>query len=129
VLVDTNVLVSAALRGCKPRELLDAAEEGGCTLILSVHILSELAAVLARPILAVTEDEAAALIEALVAIAEVMPVEGAPEGECRDRDHEPVLVAALVGKADFIVAGDKDLLSVERPPVPVLTVAEALRRL
>ena len=127
VLLDTNVLVSAAVFGGKPRSLLELAEIGRYVLVSSVHILGELAEVLSRPAFGQSPDDVANFVEAIARLADVVPVEGAPFGECRDPDDEPVLLAAVLGKADIIVSGDRDLLALSSPPVPVITVDVALR--
>jgi len=122
VLLDTNILVSAALFGGKPGRCLALAEEGRITLVSSIHVLRELADVLARPRLRVDAEDAASFIEAVTSLADIVPVESTPAGECRDAHDEPVLLAAVVGAADVIVTGDRDLLELRRPPVPVATV-------
>lgn len=129
ILLDTNVLVSAAMFGGKPRRCVELAEAGRFTLVSSIHILQELADVLARPNLNMEPDDIAALVEELAGLADVVPVEGAGPGTCRDIGDEPVLLAAVLGKADGIVTGDRDLLEMSETPVSLLTVDRFLATL
>lgn len=46
----------------------------------------------------------------------------------RDADDDQVLARALAAKADFIVTGDKDLLTLKVfREIPIVTAAEAVR--
>lgn len=46
----------------------------------------------------------------------------------RDADDDAVLACALAARADLIVSGDDDLLSLKRfAGIPIVTVAQALR--
>ncbi len=127
---DTNVLVSAFLYGGKPQRCLDAAASGHIVLVSSVHVITELVDVLGRPRLRADADDVAVFLEDLTKLADVVPVGvvGEPIG-CRDSDDEPVLLAALLGRVDMIVTGDRGLLDLADPPVPILTVDEALSQL
>ncbi|HEY3318518.1 MAG TPA: putative toxin-antitoxin system toxin component, PIN family [Coriobacteriia bacterium] len=129
ILLDTNVLVSAYVSGGKPRRLLEAAEAGRFTLISSVHIVNELADVLCRPRFHPDEDDVATFVEELTELADIVAVEAADHGECRDADDQAVLLAAVLGKADVIVTGDHDLLELRDPPMPIVTVDAMLQRL
>jgi len=129
VLLDTNVLVSAMLFGGKPRRCLEAVASGRVVLVSLVHIFQELMDVLSRPRLCADADDVAAFIEDLTDIADILPVAGAQHGVCRDADDEPVLLAAVLGKADMIVTGDRDLLELAHPPLPIVTVDAFLSRL
>ncbi len=122
VLLDTNVLVSAMLFGGKPRRCLEAVVAERVVLVSSVHIFQELADVLSRPRLRADADDVAAFIDELTRLADILPVTGSEHGACRDADDEPVLLAAILGKADVIVTGDRDLLGLADPPVRIVTV-------
>jgi putative PIN family toxin of toxin-antitoxin system len=106
--VDTNVLVSAAAtRGlCADvlREVLASHE-----LLTSAEVLSELKRVL-RTKFGVAQD----LIDDFISLIQqdtVLAEPGLPPPvEITDRDDLPVLSAAISGKADVFVTGDKELL-------------------
>lgn len=46
----------------------------------------------------------------------------------RDPEDDKFIWCALAGKAEGIISGDDHLLRLHDPPVPILTVAEFLRR-
>ena len=108
VFLDTNVLASAAAtRGlCADvlREVLASHE-----LLISAQILSELKRVL-RTKFGVAQD----LIEDFISLIRqdtVLAQPGSlPPIEIGDRDDLPVLSAAISGKAEVFVTGDKELL-------------------
>ncbi len=129
LLFDTNVLVSAILFGGRPGELVDAGRDGRCEAVVSLHIFRELTEVLKRPAFGYDADHAAAFAEAIATFAEVWPVEDAEPGECRDPRDEPMLLAAVLARANCIVTGDANLLALSDPPVSIVTVETALRLL
>lgn len=49
---------------------------------------------------------------------------------CRDPDDDLILATALAAKADLLVSGDDDLLTLESyEGIEIVTPAEALRRI
>ena len=53
----------------------------------------------------------------------------APAPTSRDSDDDHVLACALAGKADLIVSGDRDLLTLyEYHGIPILSTTAALAR-
>ena len=108
VFLDTNVLVSAAAtRGlCADvlREVLASHE-----LLTSAQVLSELERVL-KTKFSVAQD----LIEDFISLIRqdtVLAQPGPPPPvKITDRDDLPVLSAAISGKAEVFVTGDKELL-------------------
>ena len=120
VLVDTNVLISILLKpseGGSVRALFHAFVAGRFTLLLPEWLIDELTnSVQTNPRLAkrisITQLNrfTALLREAAEQIAEIetpIPVVS------RDLDDDYVLAYALVGNADYLVTGDKDLLALE----------------
>lgn len=120
VLVDTNVLISILLKpseGGPVRALFHAFVAGRFTLLLPEWLIDELTnSVQTKPRLAkrisITQLNrfTALLREAAEQIAEIetpIPVVS------RDPDDDYVLAYALVGNADYLVTGDKDLLALE----------------
>ena len=109
IVVDTNILVSAALKdkSLPCIALRHAAQHG--VLLKSVATERQALEVLARPYLAplipsITADWIASLfVEAeLVDIAETITA-------CRDPTDDKFLELAINGHADFIISGDADL--------------------
>jgi putative PIN family toxin of toxin-antitoxin system len=114
-LLDTNVLVSAAIKPQgKPAQILQLAA-ARYELLCTEFILNELADVLARPHLQKKyrdlvapgrREQFAGLVRSL---AEVIAV----SSELRvvaDADDNAVLAGALDGRADYLVSGDPHLL-------------------
>ena len=112
VFLDTNVLVSAAAtRGlCADvlREVLASHE-----LLTSAEVLSELRRVLRTKFGAAQDliDDFISLIRQDTVLAQAGPH---PSVEISDRDDLPVLSAAIAGKAEMFVTGDKELLDLRK---------------
>lgn len=108
-ILDTNVLVSAVLFGGIPQELAERAFRGEFELVTSESLLDELERVLrdkfARPLVI-----ARALREELSSVADVRRPRDISR-ITRDPADDMVLAAALDGRADYIVTGDDDLLT------------------
>jgi len=109
VFLDTNVLASAAAtRGlCADvlREVLTSHE-----LLTSAQVLSELKRVL-RTKFGVAQDlidDFILLMRQDTVLAQPSPL---PPVEIQDQDDLPILSAAISGKADVFVTGDKELLA------------------
>lgn len=109
---DTNVIVSALLFDqSKPAQAFNAALDRG-SILLSHSVLKELTEVLGReklrPYLVPEEREQfiiALLKESLfIDINETIQV-------CRDPKDDKILELAVNGRADCIITGDKDLLT------------------
>jgi len=136
VVVDTNVLVSAAIAPTgSPALVLAAWERGEFELLVSQTTVDELASVFARPKLAAKysldlseiAEYIAELRSHVVVLVPGTDVRGAVPQHPRD-DH--VLAAAVSSEADCIVTGDQHLLALgSYRDIPILTPAEFLRRL
>ena len=129
--VDTNVFVSALLRGRSTRPLLDAMIARRFHLLISELLLDELADVVSRPAWGRLLDAADGR-ELLAVIREaatiVRPIRHVVV--CRDPEDNVLLECALAGRADALVTGDRDLL-VLHPfhGTQILRPAEFLRSL
>lgn len=119
VFLDTNVLVSAfATRGlCSDVLRVILAEH---TLLASELVLRELKRTLRVRIRmpATVVDE----IEKFLREQEIVPTPSTPpDVPIRDVDDRWILAAAIHGKADVLVTGDRDLLDVaDRAPIEIL---------
>ncbi len=113
VLIDTNVLLSAALRDKLPERVV-------------LHVaLTEYTEVLRRPKFGLNEEtlERWAGMLAMRTVSVGSPLT-APEFP-RDPKDVPFLAAALATHADFLITGDKDLLQAgDLVATRILTVAE-----
>ena len=131
LVIDTNLVVSALLWGGKPLELLALAQEGEAHLYISPPLLAELERTIAKPklarTLAASGRTAAEHIRDYRRLVTLMR-RALPEGAwSRDPDDDRVIAGALAAKADFIVTGDVDLLTLgEVDGVRVVTVSDFL---
>ena len=133
IALDTNILVSALItKGTPPDRLYQAWLRGEMELVTSIVQIAEVADVLGRPRLRkyLDAEEAAAIIENIdtrgVIVADPPEVDVSP-----DPKDNPILAAAIAGKAKLIVSGDKkhmlELGSVKG--IPIVTAREAMDRL
>jgi putative PIN family toxin of toxin-antitoxin system len=138
--IDANVWVSGVLsRTDAPARLTAHFLNRRFILITSEPLLEELADVLARPHIAVrsrlSRTEIRDLLQAMRDLGEVVDVPGAV-AVCRDPDDDAVIETAMVGNADVLVSGDRDLIAdpavrelLAGAGVRLLTVAEFVAEL
>ena len=136
VVLDTNILVSALItRGTPPDGLYRAWLRGEIELVTSAVQIAELDDVLSRPRLQrfLDADQASAIVENIgtraVVLDELPSVSLSPD----PKDNQ-ILAAAIAGRVDLIVSGDrKHVLSLRKVgDIPVVTARmaqELLRRL
>jgi len=110
VVLDTNVLISALFWGGAPRRVVDLAAAGHCQAITSPELLAELEAVLAEDF-GVPQDKLELVLRDILSYAEVVTAVEEPELPVRDLADVKVIACAIAGRADCIVTGDQDLLS------------------
>lgn len=115
VVLDTNVLVSVLLFGGRLEEIYKAWKSGKLTLLFTEETLEEFVKVLHYPKFGLSEEEIDYLlyVEVLPFSEVIEKVYTLSENSCRDKDDTKFLECALSGKADFIVSGDNDLLTLK----------------
>lgn len=136
LLLDTDVVVAAMRnpRGASA-ELLRRIDNGKATMLLSVALALEYEAkcMLAEHRLAagLSESEAGAFIDGLIAIAEPIEMHFRWRPQLHDPGDELVLEAAVNGRASAIVTfNEKDLRDARRSfGIAVILPSEALRRI
>jgi putative PIN family toxin of toxin-antitoxin system len=115
---DTNVLVSYLLTHRPPiATLIDrhlARED--FVLVTAPELLEELDRVLRYPKLQryYVDEERTRSVALLMALSQVVELPESIPRICRDPDDDRVIACAVVGEADVIVSGDRDLLALER---------------
>jgi putative PIN family toxin of toxin-antitoxin system len=129
VVVDTNILVSFAIRPNRDFErLFDYLAAHGITLV-SEETIAELFAVLSRETFRayIAQESAIDYVEWYAGISESIAVTE-HVAACRDPRDDKFLSLAVAGKADCIVSGDGDLLDmVAYRGIPIYRAAEFLR--
>lgn len=108
VVIDTNVLVSAAAIGRNPEAvILFVVENLNYEWVVSAEILSEYKEVLSRPRLKLTEEQKERwfnILDVATTLIEVSITIDFP----RDRKDAKFLACAAEAKADFLITGDRD---------------------
>ena len=133
IVLDTNILIGALItKGTPPDQLYQAWLRGEIELVTSTAQMAEVADVLARPRLRKFLDagEAAAIVENIDTRALIL--DDPPDVDLSpDPKDNPILAAAIAGKADLIVSGDKKhmLALGEVEGIPIVTARDALGRL
>lgn len=111
LVLDTNTLISRMLvPGGTAARAVDKAVTAG-VLLASEETLTELADVLARPRFDryVSLDDRRQFLTLLGGIVRVIPIQHRIHA-CRDPKDDRLLHVALNGEAQFLIAGDQDLL-------------------
>jgi uncharacterized protein len=134
VVVDTNVLLSGLLWHGAPHTLIEQARAGTFELLTSRRLLAELDGVLKRrkfrTILVRSRTNPRRLMSDIGRLVEVVDARPLGRRVSRDADDDVVLAVALAGRADLIVSGDRDLLSLgAHDTIRIVTPAEAVRLL
>ena len=129
VVLDTNILISALItKGTPPDNLYQAWLNGEIEVVMTVAQIAEIRDVLIRPRLKrfIHTDEAVAIVENIDEYALILT--DAPVVDISpDPNDNPILAAAIAGKVDLIVSGDKKHMVALREVqgIPVLTAREA----
>lgn len=129
VVLDANVLVSAAISAAgPPRQIVSAWVGGRFELVASPALLEELSHVLARPRFRrfISIATAGDFIDGLAEDAEILDDPPAQPGLSPDPDDDYLITLARAAKADYLVSGDRHLLDLTDPGPPVLTPRQFL---
>jgi putative PIN family toxin of toxin-antitoxin system len=130
VVLDTNVLVSAAISNGKSRELLRKGIENQFSIITSDLILNELETALRRPKFKTSKDEIDRIILALTLSSEVIDVKSKFQAVKEDRKDDMIINTAFDGRVDIIVTGDRHLLELENfKGIKIITIESMLKLL
>ena len=126
MVLDTNVIISALVGHGKSRHLLTKLFEK-YEIVSSKQMLAELGDVLSRRKFGFTRHQINEFLLMMVRGSIAATVTECPEIIVEDPDDDVVLATALEGGADFIVSGDKHLLSLrEFRGIRIVTVREML---
>jgi len=127
VMLDTNVLVSAALvaKGASA-QVVSLWRDGELEVIVTESLIEEVGEVLRRPHIQrryrVQEPDIHAIQHVLSRHGLMVPGALAVEEIEDDPDDDAILAAAIEGEANFIVTGDQHLLRLrEFRGIPILT--------
>ena len=126
VVLDTNIVISSALGGALVL-VLEKWDAGEFTVIVTTDVVSEYFEVLNRPKFGLKQETIDRIINYIYQFSEFV----VPEEKIRIIEDDPkddkFLEAAVAGKVDFIVSGDKHLLNLkEFRSIPIITGREFL---
>ncbi|GCA81323.1 putative toxin-antitoxin system toxin component, PIN family [Microcystis aeruginosa] len=108
VIVDTNILVSAVLKGRKPREIVQfISDHSDIDWIVSQEILTEYKEVLNRRKLKLTDEVKQEWLDKIETIPKVIEVNVTVDF-ARDVKDAKFIALARVSEADFLITGDRD---------------------
>jgi putative PIN family toxin of toxin-antitoxin system len=110
VVIDTNIMVSFLI-GKRLSKLKDSLSNSSFKLILTHQLISELKLVTSRPKFKnyFNKQDVNELIELFSIIGLMYQIQDIPN-VCRDSKDNFLLSLCYVGKAKYLVTGDKDLL-------------------
>jgi putative PIN family toxin of toxin-antitoxin system len=108
VIIDTNVLISAVLKGREPREVIQfVVDSHHCEWVVSQEILAEYQDVLSRKKFKLTDEVRREWLEIIDLVTTLIEVDVRIDF-ARDRKDEKFLACAVVASADFLITGDAD---------------------
>lgn len=124
VVLDSNVLISGlAYPTGIPGRIVDAWLSGGLGVVLSYYILDEMVRVLPRlPANRRTQREVRDLADSFLVLAEIVVPDSVIEPTLRDLADQQILGTLRAAEADYLITGDKDLLSLAEK-YPIVTPA------
>ena len=129
VVVDTNVLISAALRPSgTPRAVVDTIRQAGGVLLFANETIKEMHSRLFRTKFDryVSRTNRTQFLIQLLGVCERVSITGAKLG-CPDPNDDKFLETAMVGEAACLITGDRHLLDMAPfRGVPILTPAAFL---
>ena len=133
LVIDSNVWIAALISPAgAARQLVDAVLDRNTDILMSEATFAELVSRLERPKFdRYRAPEAWNLfLSELVELALWQEDAGTSNGISRDPDDDKFLALAVIGQADAIISGDRDLLDlVSHEGIPILTPAQFLQRL
>ena len=114
VVLDTNVLLAGIFTPGVCERVLDICWKNSPAIVVisSEHILREFAEH-AEDKFGVPASEVTEAVNRLRSRVEIIEPAAVPPDACRDADDLPVLGTAVAGSADYLVTGDRDLISLK----------------
>ncbi len=116
VILDTSVIVSGLISPhSPPAKVVELWQQGTIQLLYSAEIFAELQDVLHRQWLqqrlAHRPNRISDFLTSVVILGEIVSGAFDVSGQVRDPNDEMFLTCAVLGSADYLISGDKDLLT------------------
>jgi putative PIN family toxin of toxin-antitoxin system len=129
IVLDTNIFISAVLGG-RLGVIVDEWKAGKFTLIITDAIAREYLDVINRPKFRIPENEIITTTDYLLQTAEFVTTQEEISVIIADPTDNKFLEAAVAGKANLIVSGDRHLLELKSfREVPIITAREFITQL
>jgi putative PIN family toxin of toxin-antitoxin system len=129
IVLDTNIFISAVLGG-RLGVIVDEWKAGKFTLIITDAIAREYLDVINRPKFKIPENEIITTTDYLLQTAEFVTTQEEISVIIADPTDNKFLEAAVAGKANLIVSGDRHLLELKSfREVPIITAREFITQL
>jgi putative PIN family toxin of toxin-antitoxin system len=109
VTADSNIFISAFLRGGKPLQLLEMARAGDVELSITEHLLAEVARVL-RTKFRVSDEDAQEFRHEICSFATLVVPSETIDAVSADPTDNRILECAVAAGSHVIVSGDRHLL-------------------
>lgn len=109
IVIDSNVWISALVFGGNPRRIFEKVVSDGWVVVASEEIFTEVRRILNTKFSDFSEDFIS-FQTILQPYTDVVKLGEIKITECRDEDDNRVIETAVIGSADYIISGDKDLL-------------------
>lgn len=113
VVIDTNVVVSAFGWGGKPADIIRLITSGKILNFTSVEMLTELKKVVSYPRLAFSETLQAEIMEIMFNASSIVERHESVNIIDDDTEDNKILECAISAGAEFVVSGDKHLLTLK----------------
>ena len=131
IVLDTSTLVSAFFWKGNEAELLRKIEHGKARLYLTRQILKEFEEVIQRPkfskVVLLSGLNSSQIMQKLLSMSYLVIALKLNIDVCRDKKDNKFLECAVRAKADYIVSGDEDLLSLkEYNDIPIVKTSKML---
>ena len=123
VIIDTNAFVSGIIWSGKPAQIVSKWLSDEFELILSAELLAEYVEVIER--LSKSPQLGSHWQDTLIKKATFVSVNQTVD-ICRDPDDNFILALGLASRADYLITGDKDILTISDFPIKIVSPATFL---
>ena len=127
VVLDTNILISSIFWKGSCQKIIDFAVAGKIKSLTCAEILEEIESVLSDDFPDVPYTKIDEIIRDVLSYSEIVTTEELLITGLRDIKDTKIIACALGGKADYIITGDKDLLTIKAyEGIPIVNPSEFL---
>jgi uncharacterized protein len=130
IVCDTNILISAIVFGGNAKRIVQLASEGSLINFISPAIVNEIENVLIRPKFGFSAEQVAEITQLFYESFEYIIPTTVLDCISTDPDDDRILELAFDAHVDYIISGDKHLLSLNSwEAIPIIKSAQFLQLL